>query len=80
MGKSNRSKAFHDVAWKNIKDAGFPDRSCGTRREAEMRKYNTVSVYGSASSQNWGAVLFHPESTKRHGEQQLPRQPHDQIW
>ncbi len=26
MGTSNRSKAFHDVAWKNIKDAGFPDR------------------------------------------------------
>ena len=24
MGTSNRSKAFHDVAWKNIKDAGFP--------------------------------------------------------
>ena len=26
MGTSNRSKAFHDVAWKNLKDAGFPDR------------------------------------------------------
>ena len=26
MGTSNRSKAFQDVAWKNIKDAGFPDR------------------------------------------------------
>ena len=26
MGTSNRSKAFHDVCWKNIKDAGFPDR------------------------------------------------------
>ena len=26
MGTSNRSKAFHDVAWQNIKDAGFPDR------------------------------------------------------
>jgi dipeptidyl aminopeptidase/acylaminoacyl peptidase len=26
MGTSNRSKAFHDVAWKNLGDAGFPDR------------------------------------------------------
>jgi hypothetical protein len=26
MGTSNRSKAFHDLAWQNIGDAGFPDR------------------------------------------------------
>jgi hypothetical protein len=26
MGTANRSKAFHDVAWKNLGDAGFPDR------------------------------------------------------
>ena len=26
MGTSNRSKAFHDVAYKNLADAGFPDR------------------------------------------------------
>src|SRR5207248_11706660 len=26
MGTSNRSKAFHDVAWKDLGDAGFPDR------------------------------------------------------
>ncbi len=26
MGTSNRSKKFHDVCWKNIGDAGFPDR------------------------------------------------------
>ena len=26
MGTSNRSKAFHDVAWQNLGDAGFPDR------------------------------------------------------
>ncbi len=26
MGTSNRSKAFHDVCWKNLGDAGFPDR------------------------------------------------------
>jgi dipeptidyl aminopeptidase/acylaminoacyl peptidase len=26
MGTNHRSKAFHDVAWKNLADAGFPDR------------------------------------------------------
>ena len=26
MGTSYRSKKFHDVCWKNIGDAGFPDR------------------------------------------------------
>ena len=26
MGTSYRSKAFHDVCWKNLGDAGFPDR------------------------------------------------------
>ncbi|MGA2261307.1 MAG: DPP IV N-terminal domain-containing protein, partial [Acidobacteriota bacterium] len=26
MGTNNRSKAFHDVCWKNLGDAGFPDR------------------------------------------------------
>ncbi len=26
MGTANRSKAFHDVAWKNLADSGFPDR------------------------------------------------------
>ncbi len=26
MGTNNRSRAFHDVAWQNLKDAGFPDR------------------------------------------------------
>ena len=25
MGTSNRSKAFHDICWKNLKDAGLPD-------------------------------------------------------
>ena len=26
MGTANRSKKFHDVCWKNLQDAGFPDR------------------------------------------------------
>ena len=69
MGTSNRSKAFHDVCWKNIKDAGFPDRILWI--EAAARKYpymdiERVGVYGtSAGGQSAaGAVLFHPEFYK----------------
>ena len=35
IGTSNRSKAFHDVAWKNLGDAGFPDRILWHRAVAE---------------------------------------------
>ena len=67
MGTGNRSKAFHDVAWKNLGDAGFPDRILWHR--AVARKYpasydtTRVGIYGgSAGGQNsLGALLFHPE-------------------
>ena len=69
MGTSNRSKAFHDVAWKNIKDAGFPDRIL--RHKAVAARYpsydiSRVGIYGtSAGGQNsLGALLFHPEFYK----------------
>ena len=69
MGTSNRSKAFHDVAWKNLGDAGFPDRILW--HKAVAAKYpsydiSRVGVYGtSAGGQNaMGAVLFHPEFYK----------------
>ena len=69
MGTSNRSKAFHDVCWKNIKDAGFPDRILWMKAAAE--KYpemdiSRVGIYGtSAGGQNsTGALLFHPEFYK----------------
>ena len=66
MGTSNRSKAFHDVAWKNIKDAGFPDRILWHRAvAARYAYYDTarVGIYGgSAGGQNaMGALLFHPD-------------------
>ena len=64
MGTNNRSKAFHDVAWKNLADAGFPDRIRWHR--AANAKYpwydiDRVGIYGgSAGGQNAaGAVLFH---------------------
>jgi dipeptidyl aminopeptidase/acylaminoacyl peptidase len=69
MGTANRSKAFHDVAWKNLADAGFPDRIAWMK--AMHAKYPSaditrVGVYGtSAGGQNSaGALLFHPEFYK----------------
>ncbi len=69
MGTSNRSKAFHDVAWKNLGDAGFPDRI--RWHQAVAAKYpwydiSRVGIYGtSAGGQNaLGGLLFHPEFYK----------------
>ncbi len=69
MGTSNRSKAFHDVCWKNLKDAGFPDRILWMQAAAKKYPYmdiERVGIYGtSAGGQNAaGAVLFHPEFYK----------------
>jgi dipeptidyl aminopeptidase/acylaminoacyl peptidase len=66
MGTSNRSKAFHDVCWKNIGDAGFPDRILWHKAIAAKYPYydiTRVGIYGnSAGGQNaLGALLFHPE-------------------
>jgi dipeptidyl aminopeptidase/acylaminoacyl peptidase len=66
MGTANRSKAFHDVAWKNIADAGFPDRILWIKAAAKKYPYMDISrvgIYGtSAGGQNsTAAVLFHPE-------------------
>ncbi|WP_251106789.1 prolyl oligopeptidase family serine peptidase [Alloacidobacterium dinghuense] len=69
MGTNNRSKAFHDVAWKNLKDAGFEDRILW--HNAVATKYpwydiSRVGVFGtSAGGQSaMGALLFHPEFYK----------------
>jgi dipeptidyl aminopeptidase/acylaminoacyl peptidase len=69
MGTSNRSKAFHDVAWQNIKDAGFPDRILWHQAVAAKNPWydiTRVGIYGgSAGGQNaMGALLFHPEFYK----------------
>jgi dipeptidyl aminopeptidase/acylaminoacyl peptidase len=69
MGTANRSKAFHDVCWKNLKDAGFPDRILWMKAAAARYPYldlTRVGVYGgSAGGQNAaGALLFHPEFYK----------------
>lgn len=69
MGTSNRSKAFHDVCWRNLKDAGFPDRILWIKAAAQKYPYmdtTRVGIFGrSAGGQNSaGAVLFHPEFYK----------------
>jgi dipeptidyl aminopeptidase/acylaminoacyl peptidase len=69
MGTANRSKAFHDVCWHNLKDAGFEDRILWMKSAA--KKYpeldlDRVGVYGgSAGGQNaCGALLFHGDFYK----------------
>jgi dipeptidyl aminopeptidase/acylaminoacyl peptidase len=52
MGTSNRSKAFHDVCWKNLGDSGFPDRILWMKEAA--KKYpsmdiSKVGIYGGSA-------------------------------
>ncbi len=69
MGTRNRSKAFHDVCYKNLADAGFPDRILWMKALAKKESsidLDRVGIFGtSAGGQNaGGAVLFHPEFYK----------------
>lgn len=69
MGTSNRSKAFHDVCYKNLKDAGFPDRILWIKAAAKKYSYmdtTRVGLFGaSAGGQNaLAGLLFHPEFYK----------------
>ena len=64
MGTNWRSKAFHDVAHKNLADAGFPDRIAWLRAAGEADTsfdLERVGIYGgSAGGQNaMRAVLDH---------------------
>ncbi|HEY3787867.1 MAG TPA: DPP IV N-terminal domain-containing protein [Urbifossiella sp.] len=57
MGTNWRSKAFHDICWKNLGDAGFPDRikwiKAAAARHPEMDIARGVGIYGgSAGGQN----------------------------
>jgi len=52
MGTAHRSKAFHDVCWKNLGDSGFPDRIAWIRAAAE--KYgemdtSRVGIFGGSA-------------------------------
>ncbi len=69
MGTANRSKKFHDVCWKNLGDAGFPDRILWIK--AAAAKYPCmdlarVGIYGtSAGGQSaLGGLLTHGDFYK----------------
>jgi dipeptidyl aminopeptidase/acylaminoacyl peptidase len=69
MGTAWRSKAFHDVCYRNLRDAGFPDRIAWIK--ALAAKYpnldlNRVGIFGgSAGGQNaMGALLWHGDFYK----------------
>ena len=69
MGTANRSKAFHDVAYQNLGDAGFPDRILWHKAVAAKYPWydaTRVGIYGtSAGGQNsMGGMVFHPEFYK----------------
>lgn len=62
MGTDNRSKSFQDVCWRNLKDAGFPDRILWMQAAAKKYKFmdiSNVGIYGySAGGQNTLASLL----------------------
>ena len=69
MGTNHRGKAFHDVCWKNLKDAGFPDRKLWIKAAAQTRPWmdlTRVGIYGgSAGGQNaMRALLDHHDFYK----------------
>jgi dipeptidyl aminopeptidase/acylaminoacyl peptidase len=52
MGTSNRSKAFHDVCWKNLADSGFPDRIAWIKAAAAKRPWmdlDRVGIFGTSA-------------------------------
>jgi dipeptidyl-peptidase-4 len=69
MGTNWRSKAFHDVCWKNLKDAGLPDHIAWLRAATTLRPWmdlSRVGIYGvSAGGQSaLGAMLFNGDFYK----------------
>lgn len=69
MGTNWRSKAFHDVAHKNLGDSGFPDRIAWLRAAAATRPFidlTRVGIYGgSAGGQSsTRALLAHGDFYK----------------
>ena len=69
MGTSYRSKAFHNVCWKNLGDSGFPDRILWIKAAASKYSYmdlDRVGIYGgSAGGQSsTRAVLAHGDFYK----------------
>ena len=63
MGTNWRSKKFHDVCWKNLSDAGLPDRIAWLKAAAKQYPWidlSRVGIYGgSAGGQNALAAVLH---------------------
>jgi dipeptidyl aminopeptidase/acylaminoacyl peptidase len=64
MGTSHRSKAFHDVCWKNLGDSGFPDRILWIKAAAKAYScldLDRVGLYGGSAggqSSTRGLLLY----------------------
>jgi dipeptidyl aminopeptidase/acylaminoacyl peptidase len=69
MGTRNRSKAFHDLAYKNLADSGFPDRILWMRALAAQDPrldLDRVGIFGTSAGgqSSTAALLFHPDFYK----------------
>ncbi len=69
MGTSFRSKEFEEVCYKNLKDAGLPDRMAWIRAAAAKYPYmdiDRVGIYGCSAGgqESTAAVLQYPDFYK----------------
>lgn len=69
MGTSHRGKAFEEICYKNLKDAGFPDRMAWIRAACDKYPYmdvDRVGIYGCSAGgqESTAAVLFHGDFYK----------------
>lgn len=69
MGTSFRSKKFEDVCYKNLKDAGFPDRKAWIKAAAAKdpsMDIEHVGIFGASAGgqESTTAVLLHPDFYK----------------
>ena len=86
MGTNWRDKRFHDVCWRNLKDAGLPDRIAWLRAAQNTRPWldlERVGIFGgSAGGQNALAALLPVRPSRilsgSRSRLRLPRQPHGQ--
>lgn len=69
MGTSFRSRAFENVCYKNLKDAGLPDHIAWIKAAARKYPYmdvDRVGIYGCSAGgqESTNAVLFYPDFYK----------------
>ena len=69
MGTSYRGKKFEEVCYKNLKDAGFPDRELWIKAAAKKYPYmdaDNVGIYGCSAGgqESTTAVLLHGDFYK----------------